>query len=179
MLLYVGNISENKNQAQMVRSYNLLPEEIQKNTYVLFCGADHAKDGVLQRLLEESPHNSHLLLCGAVEKEDMANYYKEADGVVLLSYVEGFGLSLVEGMYYGLPCAMHKDLDAFDDIYDERVAVCISDRKDECVAQSLYCLLCNKWDKDVIKAHSKKFEQGTMAKEYIKAYSKLVKNELF
>lgn len=178
ILLYVGNISHNKNQEQMVRAYNLLPEEVQNNTYVLFCGADHSKDGVLQNLIEGSHQKSHLVLCGSVDKETMANYYQDANGVVLLSYAEGFGLSLVEGMYFGLPCAMHKDLDAFEDIYNERCVVCISDREDESVANSFVLLLYNNWDSDVIKAFSGKFERSAMAKKYIETYSKVIKDEL-
>lgn len=45
-----------------------------------------------------------------------------------LNYVEGFGLSLVEGMYYGQPCMMFSDIDAFEDIYNEKVSKPIRDR---------------------------------------------------
>lgn len=175
VLLYVGNISHNKNQEQMVRSYALLPEEIQKSTYVLFCGADHMKDGILQKLIENSPNKSHLVLCGVVDKDRMVYYYKEANGVVLLSYTEGFGLSLVEGMHFGLPCVMHKDLDAFEDIYNECAVVTADGRDDNNVANAIVTLLTNDWNIDFIKAYSKKFESESMAQKYFDVYHKIVK----
>ena len=174
VLLYVGNISYNKNQAQMVKAFGLLYEETQKNTYVLFCGADHAKDGVLQGLIENCSNGSHLILCGAVDKNEMARYYRKADGVLLLSYAEGFGLSLVEGMHFGLPCVMPSDLDAFVDIYDEKAVVAAKGREDADVAKAIDGLIAKEWDKDAIKQYSMKFESDAMAQKYIEVYHKVV-----
>ena len=173
VLLYVGNISFNKNQAQVARAFSLLPEETQNNTYVLFCGADYSKDGLLQSIIENSPNKSHLILCGAVDKNDMSSYYRSADGVVLLSYAEGFGLSLVEGMHFGLPCVMHQDLDAFEDIYDEAAVVAVKGREDADVAKAINELISKDWDKYVIMKCSKKFESDTMAKAYISVCKKI------
>ena len=173
VLLYVGNISQNKNQTQMVRAYTLLSDEMRKNTFVLFCGEDHVKDGMLQELISNAPNNSHLVLCGSVDKEDMNGYYKEADGVVLLSYTEGFGLSLVEGMHFGLPCAMPTDLDAFEDIYDECAVIGIDKRDDQTVANALFLLMSKVWDRDRIRNYSNKFMSIMMAEKYKEVYELL------
>lgn len=174
VLLYVGNISQNKNQEQMVRVYALLPDELRKQTYVLFCGEDHSKDGALEKAIASTPEANSLVLCGGVNKEQMPDYYKEADGVVLLSFAEGFGLSLIEGMHFGLPCAMPSDLDAFEDIYDEKVVVAVKSRSDNDVADAVVELLTRKWNKESIKTYSKKFESGEMARKYIDEYNKIV-----
>ena len=174
VLLYVGNISYNKNQAQMVRAFGLLPDDKQKKIYVLFCGADHAKDGGLQGLIGHSSYKDHLILCGTVDKNGMASYYRTADGVVLLSFAEGFGLSLVEGMHFGLPCVMHQNLDAFEDIYDERAVVAAKGREDVDVAQAIEILISREWSKDAIKNYSKKFESETMAQKYIEVFQKVL-----
>lgn len=173
VLLYVGNISKNKNQAQMVRAFGLLPNEIRNNTWVLFCGEDHAKDGEMEHLIETTPDHKHLVLCGGIDRIAMPDYYKEANGVVLLSFAEGFGLSLIEGMHFGLPCVMPKDLDAYEDIYNPNSVVSIKDRDDKSVAEGLELLLTGRWNKEQIKAHSKKFESQNMAKQYIKAYKRV------
>jgi len=173
VLLYVGNISYNKNQAQMVRAFGVLSEETQENTYVLFCGADNAKDGLLQGLIESSQNKSHLVLCGEVDKNEMTSYYQNANGVVLLSYAEGFGLSLVEGMHFGLPCAMPYDLDAYEDIYDPTSVIAIEDREDTKVAKAINHLIYEKWDKNLIIQSSKRFESRAMAKHYLEVYNKL------
>lgn len=173
VLLYVGNISYNKNQEQMVKAFGLLPDEIQENTYVFFCGADLTKDGVLQSLIKKSKYKNHLILCGAVAKDEMPNYYLAANGVVLLSYAEGFGLSLVEGMHYGLPCAMFRDMDAFEDIFNPCCVVAIDSRDNQNVANGLKKLLESNWDEEQIRVYSQRFDQHSMAEHYIRAYNSL------
>jgi len=174
VLLYVGNISENKNQLQMVRVFGMLTEELRSNTYVLFCGEDHAKDGIIENEISKVPDSDHLILCGGVDRTMMPDYYSEADGVVLLSFAEGFGLSLIEGMHFGLPCVMPIDLDAFEDIYDDNSVVSVKRRSDDDVAKAVDVLITQKWDKDTIKVYSKKFESEAMAKKYEHVYQTII-----
>lgn len=170
VILYVGNISHNKNQEQMVRAFELLPDELKERTWVLFCGKDHTGDGVLKDLITNSDHRSHLILCGGVEKTMMPAYYMAANGTALLSIAEGFGLSLIEGMYFGLPCMMFKDMDAFEDIYNECGVVPIDNRTDQSVSDAMIHLLNKGWDKDAIRLYSRKFQRDKMAKKYISVY---------
>lgn len=174
ILLYVGNISYNKNQAQMARAYGLLSEEKQKNIYVLFCGAGHVKEGEIENVISNTPNSEHLILCGGVDKTEMPDYYRQADGVVLLSYAEGFGLSLIEGMHFGLPCVMPKDLDAYEDIYDDCAVVTVNERCDSTVAEAVENLLIIHWDQEAIKNYSKKFESEVMASKYKQVYHTII-----
>ena len=170
VLLYVGNISENKNQRQMIEAYVLLPEEVRNNTWVLFCGGGDLKSLQLGVLRLPVADQKHLVLCGPVEKSEMSNYYKASDGVILLSVAEGFGLSLVEGFHYGVPCAMFKDMDAFQDIFESYAVVSIEERNNKAVAKKLELLINREWDKQAIIKYSEKFSKEIMAKNYIKTY---------
>lgn len=175
VLLYVGNIGENKNQRQMVEAYGLLPESLRNNTWILFCGRP-SQDGSFERMVEESPYHSHLILCGSIAKNKISDYYNVADGVVLLSVTEGFGLSLIEGMSCGIPCAMFSDMDAFDDLYNSDCMVAIADRNTQSVSNAIVQLLSHIWDPKEIANYSKKFGSKEMANHYIKVY-KSVTNE--
>ena len=86
---------------------------------------------------------------------------------------EGFGLSLIEGMHFGVPCAMFTDMDSYNDIFDERAVVGIADRNNQCVAERLTYLLTSEWDAHAIKACSHRFDSETMGLNYIKAYMQL------
>ena len=176
ILLYVGNISENKNQRQMVEAFDLLPQELQQNTYVLFCGGLRPEDR-LKELISSQSYFSHLIICGAVEKSDMPSYYMAADAVVLLSHSEGFGLSLIEGMHFGLPCAMFSDLDAFDDIFDECAVVAIKSRDNSSVSNGIKRLLTSRWNKKSIADYSHKFESSAMAQSYVELYKSVAENQ--
>ena len=173
VLLYVGNISANKNQQQLVESYELLPASVKENTWVLFCGRP-SKDGSFEDFVKQRSDNAHLILCGVIKKEDMPYYFCEADGVILLSYAEGFGLSLIEGLHFGIPFMTFNDLDAFDDIYDDKVAIEVKERNNDAVARGVIMLLTNTWDKELIKNYSRKFEASVMADNYIKVYKSIL-----
>jgi len=170
VILYVGNISHNKNQEQMVRAFELLPEKLKERVWVLFCGKDNTGDSVLEDLISQSNRRNHLILCGGVEKAMMSAYYMAANGTALLSIAEGFGLSLIEGMYFGLPCMMFKDMDAFEDIYNDCAVLASQNREDSVVAHTLGTLLTMKWDENAIKEYSKKFESKAMTEKYIDVY---------
>ena len=174
ILLYVGNISKNKNQVQMIRAFGLLPETVLQNTYVLFCGRNLTEDYTLDTMVASKPYGKHLVLCGNIDKQYMGAYYKEADGVVLLSHAEGFGLSLIEGMHFGKPCMTFADLDAYEDIYDDCAVIGLQVRTDEEVASGITRLLESDWRADDIKAYSKKFESEQMADNYIRTFKQII-----
>lgn len=170
IILYVGNISINKNQQQMVRAFSLMGKDLCEMTYVLFVGR-YAENDPIVGLINNTSYEDHLILCGEVDKDVVPDYYKEADGVVLLSFAEGFGLSLIEGMHFGLPCMMYDDLDAFEDIYTPEAAVRLSERNDEIVAAGLSELISREWDRMEIKKYSHRFESKEMAKKYVDFYN--------
>lgn len=174
IILYVGNISRNKNQLQMVDAFDLLPRSLADNAYVLFCGEENDASISLPERISKSAFASHLIMCGGVPRQNMPDYYKSADAVVLLSFAEGFGLSLAEGMYFGLPSMTFSDLSAFQDLYEPESMVAITSRKDADVASALQTLLSTTWNRDVIRKLSNKFSSSNMADSYIAVYHKVL-----
>lgn len=177
VILYVGNISLNKNQLQMVDAFDLLPRSLAENTYVLFCGEENAAVSLPERI-SKSAFASHLIMCGGVPRQEMPEYYKSADAVALLSYAEGFGLSLAEGMCFGLPSMTFTDLSAFVDLYDSKSMVAISSRQDTDVAAALQTLLNTSWNRDVIRQLSNKFSLDAMADNYIAVYHQVITSNI-
>ena len=175
VLLYVGNISENKNQLQMVKVFDLLSGELRNQTWVLFCGENHMGNNIsFEEAIKNSPNADHLVLCGGIRKELMSAYYEEADAVVLLSQTEGFGLSLIEGMHFGLPGLMFTDMDAYEDIYDANAVIGVADRTNQCVVDGIEQLLKGRWNKEVIKSCSERFGCDMMAQRYILVYKRIL-----
>ncbi len=171
VLLYVGNISVNKNQIQMVKAFDLLQDHLRHQTWVLFCGNNHMGDNAsFENAIKQSLNVNHMVLCGGVNKELMPDYYRAANAVVLLSKTEGFGLSLIEGMHFGLPGLMFTDMDAYEDIYNESAVIGVPDRDSQSVAEGIGKLLTNNWEEEIIKKYSQKFESKTMAHNYISQY---------
>lgn len=172
IVLCVGNIGLRKNQRQLIRAFELLPEELAAKSYVLFLGGAQNEDYTIRRLSEGSKWVKHFVDCGVVPKEEVGDYYEQCDGVALMSLSEGFGLSLIEGMHFGKPSMSFCDIDAYEDIFHPDVMIGVEEHSDESVANGLERLLTTDWDTNKIKEHSKKFESQTMAKEYIYVYQR-------
>lgn len=173
IILYVGNICERKNQRQIIKAFDYLPEAVANNTFVLFLGGNKVIDYNINTFINNSQHRSHFVYCGVVEKDMLASYYRQADAVALLSVSEAFGLSLAEGMHFGLPSLAFYDIDAIKDIYSPDTMVCVREHSDNGVAEGIVELLSKEWNRDAIKKLSKKFDSDVMANEYLQVYSAL------
>ena len=177
ILLYVGNLCRRKNQGQLITSFSLLPQQVAENTYVLFLGKRLEEDYTIVGLANGCNYESHFIECGNIDKEMMPAFYSQSNAVALLSLSEGFGLGLIEGMHYGLPCVAFDDIDAFDDIYNEDAMIGISHHDNKSVAEGLQHLLTNKWDKEKIKEASRKFEPEKMAATYLLCFDQVTDNK--
>lgn len=161
-----------KNQGQLIKAFDLLPEDLAEETYVLFLGGEIEKGYSISQLAKGTKYENHFIACGVVNKELVSQYYAQGNAVALMSLSEGFGLSLIEGMHFGLPSMSFTDVDAYEDIYDSRAMVGVDEHTDEAVAKGLGRLLTNNWNKEDIKAYSRKFESENMAKQYVDVYTR-------
>lgn len=173
IMLCVGNLGTRKNQIQIVRSYKLISENYKDQFCILFLGSD-GTNGEIEREIINLGLADSLILCGNINREEIASYYQQADFTVLASVSEGFGLSIIEGFVYGLPNLTFADLDAAEDLYDEKAMLVLKDRSDEALAEGLVQMLRTEWDRDYIKEYAKNFSLEKMAEEYIKVYQEIV-----
>ena len=169
----VGNVSKNKNQIQIARSWSLMPYEDRKRTKVLFVGR-YEPDGELACYIRDNDLRDSLILCGLQPKELLPSYYRLADATILTSFAEGFGLSIIEGFVYGKPCVTFSDLPAFNDIFDKSAIIAPTDRSDVALASAMSEVIHGSFDADAIKAYSTKFSYESMAERYYKLYCSIV-----
>ena len=175
VLVTIGNVSINKNQVQAVRAYFGLSDEIRNNTYLLILGNDDK--GIITNELMNHMKTDKIIQCGYVERESVPNYMKIADLNVFLSLNEGFGLSMIECMAFGVPTVTFGDLDAIPDIYDQNVIVLCPDRNDVTVSKAIGEALNKKWNKEYILKFCEKFSLESMADKYIDIYNKIIGEE--
>jgi glycosyltransferase involved in cell wall biosynthesis len=98
ILLSVARLEAEKNYPLLLDLFSTLSSE-----YVLFClGA-----GSLMESLHEQAKKLHIenrvYFVGNVEREEIWNYYADADVFVLLSKAEALGIVFWEAMYMGVP----------------------------------------------------------------------------
>lgn len=173
ILLYVGNICERKNQKQIVNAYNLLNANEKDKLYILFLGRDIEPAYGFSEFVNKQEYKDHFKICGNIDKELMPSYYNAGDFVTLLSFSEGFGLSLIEALHFGLPCMAFDFIDAYNDIYNPCCMIGLHNTTDLSVSKELRNLITRDWNKDTIREYSKRFEADAMAKKYINVYKEI------
>lgn len=173
LLCCIGNICQRKNQKQIIDAFDNLPNNLKHITYILFIGKEdetyNFKDYVNKSIWKE-----HFVRCGYVNKSNIYNYYKACDGVLMVSFSEGFGLSLIEGMSYGKPCLAIKTMDAFEDIYSSDAVVGVTNHDDKLIGKGIEDLLTRQWDESQIKKHSIKFSSQKMTDSYTEIMKRII-----
>ena len=105
-LLYISRIEHpGKNHLRLIEAYSRLPRELAEAHPLVIAGADWKDAEVVHDAAAKSPHADLIRFTGFVANEDMPRLWDEAGFYVFPSLFEGFGLSLVEAMAKGIPCA--------------------------------------------------------------------------
>ena len=172
VFLFVGNICIRKNQSQVVRAFSQLDITKRETIHVIFVGGGDTDR--IKRQIQSEGLQSNLHVCGIVPKADIHNYYAAADATILTSKSEGFGLSIIEGYAYGLPCLTFSDLAAVKDLYNVQTMLLVDSRKDKDLGEGLLSMTNIKWDKSVIIEFAQLFSLSEMSHKYISFYNEII-----
>ena len=105
-LLYISRIEHpGKNHVRLIEAYSRLPRSLAEAHPLVIAGADWKDAEVVHEAAAKSPHADLIRFTGFVANADMPRLWEEAGFYVFPSLFEGFGLSLVEAMAKGIPCA--------------------------------------------------------------------------
>ena len=105
-LLYISRIEHpGKNHVRLIEAYSRPPKALAEAHPLVIAGADWKDAQVVHEAAAKSPYANLIRFTGFVSNEDMPRLWDEAGFYVFPSLFEGFGLSLVEAMAKGKPCA--------------------------------------------------------------------------
>ena len=105
-ILYLSRIEHpGKNHVRLIEAYSRLPRALAEAHPLVIAGSDWKDAEVVHEAAAKSPHADLIKFTGFVEKEVLAQLWSEAGFYVFPSLFEGFGLSLIEAMAKGIPCA--------------------------------------------------------------------------
>ncbi len=104
-ILYVSRLEHpGKNHLRLIEAYEGLPGELTSRYDLVLVGAPWKKTEVLEEHVRHSPLRDRIHFTGFTPSEMLPEAYRGAAAYVFPSCYEGFGLSLVEAMHYGVPC---------------------------------------------------------------------------
>ena len=105
-ILFISRIEHpGKNHVRLIEAYSRLPRPLAEAHPLVIAGADWKDAEVVHEAARKSPHADLIRFTGFVDAADMPRLWSEAGFYVFPSLFEGFGLSLVEAMDRGIPCA--------------------------------------------------------------------------
>lgn len=101
-LLCVATLEPRKNLVRLIKAYQKLPNEIQKQTPLVLVGN---KGWLYEELLAliNANQQANILLLRYVDEQILFHLYSAAKAFVYPSLYEGFGLPVLEAMQSGLP----------------------------------------------------------------------------
>jgi glycosyltransferase involved in cell wall biosynthesis len=104
-ILFVGRIAPNKRQDELIRLLAYYQKLINPRSRLLLVGSPSQKyKRVLEMLADKLQVRQDVHIVGQLELQDgFTAYYKGASVFVSMSEHEGFGVPLLESMYFGLP----------------------------------------------------------------------------
>ena len=104
-ILYVSRLEHpGKNHLRLMQAYEQLPRELTDTHALVLVGSPWKDAEVLEQYAAKSPLRDRIIFTGFVPEELLPEAYRSASLYIFPSCYEGFGLSLVEAMHYGVPC---------------------------------------------------------------------------
>ena len=110
-LLFVGRISPNKKQEDIIRAFYDYHRRYQRNSRLILIGSDRGMETyctALKKYIDRLELRNQVLFPGHIRFSEVLAYYRTADAFVCMSEHEGFCVPLVEAMYFGLPIVAYK-----------------------------------------------------------------------
>jgi len=169
-LLYVGTIEPRKNLVGLLRSYEMLPEKLQKKYPLVIVGAKGWNTGKIWRVLQSLKSKENIKFMGFLPDPILAKLYKEAAVFVYPSFYEGFGLPVLEALGYGVP-VVTSNCSSLPEVTEE-AALLIDPADNKSIARAIQRLLGNSSARSDLgkkgKIQARKFSWENAAKETLR-----------
>jgi len=103
-IYYVGTLEPRKNVAGLIKGYSLLPDKIRQKYKLVITGKKGWFYEELFKTVEADDRlRDNVIFTGFVDDEDMIPLMKRAGSLAYISFYEGFGIPVAEGMAAGIP----------------------------------------------------------------------------
>lgn len=105
-LFYISRIEHpGKNHVRLVEAYGKLPRALAEAHPLVLAGANWGGGEIVQAAIASCPNGDCIRHAGWVGSEELERLWTQTAAYVFPSLAEGFGISLVEAMARGIPCA--------------------------------------------------------------------------
>jgi len=103
VVLYAGRLHKEKHIDVLIRAFQLVQSQ-EKDAKLVLVGPDEGAAADLMALSENLGIKDHVIFTGKLKTPDLVSAYYACDVFALCSYIEAFGISLLEAQAAGKPC---------------------------------------------------------------------------
>ena len=132
-LLFVGERRPHKNLVGLVRAFEIFSRSVPTSYRLVVAGKRYADYQVPEQIVQESGLSECVLFIDDLPDAHLPALYQAADGFVLLSHYEGFGLPVLEAMASGAP-VVASNRTALPEVVGEAGILVDPDRPEEVAA---------------------------------------------
>lgn len=102
-IIYVGTLEPRKNVPGLIQAYRDLPSELRETCQLVLCGkTGWLFDEIYESLKTDAKLLSQVVFTGFVKDEDLPSLLHGAAASAYVSFYEGFGIPVIEGMASGV-----------------------------------------------------------------------------
>ena len=113
--IYVGNFYPHKNVENLVKAF----AKVKTNTKLILIGPDDYFSLHLLQLIKKLKQKKRIFFYHNPTKEELVYFYKNARALIHPSLSEGFGLPIIEAVYFQLPI-IASDIAVFKELLNNR-----------------------------------------------------------
>lgn len=117
VFLMVGTLEPRKNHDFVLNAFEKIWEKDLSKKLIIVGRIGWLCENTLKRIKSSKHFNKNLFMFNFLNDENLSYLYKNAAAVIVASSIEGFGLPLVEAMYYNVP-VIASDIEVFREIGD-------------------------------------------------------------
>ncbi len=126
-LLFFGTIEPRKNLVGLLGAYKLLSPDVRNTTSLVISGGKGWKDDdILQTLSQMKQDGYDIIETGYTSNEDRAALFMNTRLYILPSHYEGFGMQLIEAMFYKTPI-LTSDIPVLREVAQDAALYCATD----------------------------------------------------
>ncbi len=116
-LIAVGSLTKGKGFTDLIKVFKIMVD-FNPNIHLDIVG-DGEEKGKLESLIKELKLTKAITLNGNLNEQDLSKLYEKSSIYLMASYVEAFGLPLIEAMSHGLPCISFTSADGSNELITE------------------------------------------------------------
>ena len=176
-IMYVGTLEPRKNIPGLITAYRLLPENIKSRYPLVICGKKGWYYEEIYASLDKWPElRDQVVFAGYIDDADLPSLLKGAAVFAYVSFYEGFGIPVIEGLASGTITVTSYG-SSMEEIGKD-VAILTSPNEPETIAEALEWVLAENPDTEKDKRerietgikHAAEFTWERCAKETLAAY---------